>query len=188
MQPTTTTSTIYQTLTAEHLQNTTMSAYIIPIVLLLAVSALVLTWFYRNTIVRTIGWLSASAAAIALVAIIVILLLQKVPLVFSPPQLLEPLWHSYKVTFIEPSSGRTIDPSRATITTSEGESYTMLRAVWRGDKTTFDTSWSWTQANLERPDHLFRDDRGVGVIKRGHRAILAPSYLGTIFAVGGLNC
>jgi endoglucanase len=85
----------------------------------------------------------------------VIFLLQKVPLVFSPPQLLEPLWHSYKVTFIEPSSGRTIDPNRSTITTSEGESYTMLRAVWRGDKTTFDSSWAWTQANLERPDHLF---------------------------------
>jgi endo-1,4-beta-D-glucanase Y len=31
----------------------------------------------------------------------------------------------------------------------------MLRAVWQGDKQTFDESWSWTQHNIERTDHLF---------------------------------
>lgn len=76
----------------------------------------------------------------------------EVSLVFTPTQVLGGSWENYKKEYIEASSGRTIDYSQNDITTSEGESYTMLRAVWEGDKTTFDTSWTWTKDNLKRPN------------------------------------
>ena len=41
------------------------------------------------------------------------------------------------------------DPTRGGITTSEGQSYAMLRAVWMGDETTLDTVWRWTASNLQ---------------------------------------
>ncbi|MBI5003961.1 hypothetical protein HZC00_02615 [Candidatus Kaiserbacteria bacterium] len=75
-------------------------------------------------------------------------------LVFSPPQMLSALWNSYKKVYVA-SDGRTIDPGHNNTTTSEGQSYTMMRAVWMGDKETFDTSWGWTHRALERPDHVF---------------------------------
>lgn len=79
------------------------------------------------------------------------------PLVFTPEQILNSTWLNYKDSYIEASSGRTLDKQRDNITTSEGESYTMLRAVWLGDKTTFDSSWSWTKDNLQHKtgDKLF---------------------------------
>jgi endo-1,4-beta-D-glucanase Y len=69
---------------------------------------------------------------------------------------LQDIWANYKTRYIEPSSGRTYDPNTNDITTTEGESYTMLRAVWMDDKTTFDQSYTFTKDNLRRPnDHLF---------------------------------
>lgn len=42
------------------------------------------------------------------------------------------------------------------ITTSEGQSYAMLRAVWANDPATFEAVWAWTRNNLRvRGDHLF---------------------------------
>lgn len=81
----------------------------------------------------------------------------EVPIVFSPTQILNATWLNYKNGFLEAGTGRTLDPSRNDVTTSEGESYTMLRAVWLGDKTTFDQSWTWTEDNLQHKtgDHLF---------------------------------
>ncbi len=77
-------------------------------------------------------------------------------IVYSPAYMLNALWQSYKKNYIEQSSGRTLDTQRDNITTSEGQSYTMLRSVWADDKTTFDTSWNWTKQNLQRPgDNLF---------------------------------
>ena len=77
-------------------------------------------------------------------------------LIYSPSQTLAALWNTYKNTDLNPADGRTLDRSRDNITTSEGESYTMLRAVWMGDKETFDKEWQWTRGNLGRPnDHLF---------------------------------
>lgn len=77
---------------------------------------------------------------------------RNVPIVFSPTQILASTWAQYKKHYIEPASGRTLDPSRDNITTSEGQSYTMLRAVWQDDKQTFDKSWQWTKDNLWRPE------------------------------------
>jgi endoglucanase len=79
-----------------------------------------------------------------------------VPIVFADQQMLEATWREYKRTYIEQGSMRTFDPDRGGITTSEGQSYTMLRAVWLDDKPTFDASWKWTVETLQRPkDHLF---------------------------------
>jgi endoglucanase len=70
--------------------------------------------------------------------------------------MLNELWADYKVNNIEPNSNRTIDKSQNNITTSEGQSYTMLRAVWQDDRTTFDESWEFTKNNMQRPqDNLF---------------------------------
>lgn len=54
--------------------------------------------------------------------------------------------------YIEAGTNRTVDKQQQNITTSEGQSYTMLRAVWIDDKPTFDKSWNWTQANLKQPN------------------------------------
>jgi len=94
-----------------------------------------------------------------------------IPMVYSNNALLQELWNDYKVHNIEAGSYRTLDKSQNNITTSEGESYTMLRAVWMDDKTTFDQSWTFTQDNLQRADdHLMswkfgkRTDGGYGIL------------------------
>jgi endoglucanase len=79
-----------------------------------------------------------------------------IPLVFSPVQMQNVLWERYKTEYLEPETMRTLDKQRDNVTTSEGQSYTMLRAVWMSDKETFDASWQWTKDNLDRPnDRLF---------------------------------
>lgn len=92
-------------------------------------------------------------------------------LIFSPTQLLGATWENYKTEYLESGSRRTLDKQRKNITTSEGQSYTMLRAVWMGDKETFDISWQWTKDNLQHEeDHLFawlfgrRTDGTYGVL------------------------
>ncbi len=68
---------------------------------------------------------------------------------------LKEAWSGYKKAFIEPD-GRVIDPTRGGITTSEGQGYALLRAVWMGDQQAFDTVWNWTATNLQtRGDGLF---------------------------------
>jgi len=70
--------------------------------------------------------------------------------------MLNALWANYKNRFVEAESGRTLDPHREDVTTSESQSYTMLRAVWQDDKETFDMAWNWTKQHLDRPeDNLF---------------------------------
>jgi endo-1,4-beta-D-glucanase Y len=68
---------------------------------------------------------------------------------------LERLWQQYKTRYWEESSGRTRDTERDSATTSEGQSYTMLRAVWMDDRAVFDKTWQWTVQNLQRSDKLF---------------------------------
>ena len=76
-------------------------------------------------------------------------------IVFAPHTLLSGTWDAYKSEYWEASTGRTLDKQQNDITTSEGQSYTMLRAVWVSDKPTFDKSWAWTQQQLQRQDKLF---------------------------------
>lgn len=74
---------------------------------------------------------------------------------FSPYTLLTSSWEKYKIRFIN-KDGRVIDYSQNGITTSEGQSYAMLQAVWIDDKETFDLVWKWTKDTLKRPnDNLF---------------------------------
>jgi len=72
------------------------------------------------------------------------------PLLFSPKTMLVNLWERYKETYVGPD-GRTSDPDRNGATTSEAQSYTMLRAVWMDDQETFDRAWAWTREHLDRP-------------------------------------
>ena len=76
-------------------------------------------------------------------------------------QLLAALWVSYKQTIWIRASGRTADEQNHSVTTSEGQAYTLLRAAWSGDRPTFDAAWQWTAVNLQRPDKLFSWRWGV---------------------------
>jgi endo-1,4-beta-D-glucanase Y len=78
---------------------------------------------------------------------------RQIPIIFSPRNALFTLWQSYKQDYLEPDTYRTLDKQKDFITTSEGESYTMLRSVWLDDKDTFDKSWKWTKDNLQRDDN-----------------------------------
>ena len=70
---------------------------------------------------------------------------------FSSHTILTSSWEKYKEQFILPE-GRVVDYTQQEITTSEGQSYALLRAVWVDDKDTFDRVWKWTQDNLRRDD------------------------------------
>ncbi len=90
---------------------------------------------------------------------------------FSNNEMLSGLWQRYVQTYIEPGSGRVLDRQQNDLTTSEGQSYAMLRAVWQDDRATFDRVWGFTQQALDRPDdHLFawkfgqRPDGSSGVL------------------------
>ena len=77
------------------------------------------------------------------------------PLIFSKSDTLLELYHNSMTNTIEPNSGRTLDKQQQNITTSEGESYTLLRAVYVDDQKQYDASLQWTKDNLQRSDHLF---------------------------------
>lgn len=91
--------------------------------------------------------------------------------VFSEKTMLEHLWRDYKAEYIS-DDFRTLDKDNNSITTSEGQSYSMLRAVWQDDKETFDSVWKWTKDILWKDDNrlfawLFgeREDGTYGVIE-----------------------
>ncbi len=77
---------------------------------------------------------------------------RQVPLIFSQREVLENTWDAYKTSTLESGTGRTLDKSQNNLTTSEGQSYTMLRAVWMDDKETFDSSLNFTQTILKHKD------------------------------------
>ena len=91
------------------------------------------------------------------------------PIVVSDKTVLVDLWRVYRDIHLEEGTGRTIDHQAGGITTSEGQSYTMLRAVWMDDQPTFAQSWQWTKDNLQREDRLLawkfgeRSDGSFGV-------------------------
>lgn len=79
-----------------------------------------------------------------------------IPLVFSTRGMVNALWQNYKADFLEEGTARTLDKHQDNITTSEGQSYTMMRAVQMDDQTTFDQAYQWTKDNLGRDeDRLF---------------------------------
>ncbi|OGM58418.1 hypothetical protein A2955_05155 [Candidatus Woesebacteria bacterium RIFCSPLOWO2_01_FULL_37_19] len=56
-------------------------------------------------------------------------------------------WKFYKKNFIK-SYGQIVDQETGK-TTSEGQSYAMLKAVWMGDKAAFDGVWAWTRDHMQ---------------------------------------
>lgn len=70
-------------------------------------------------------------------------------------EILEKSWQVYKEKFIQ-KDGRTIEWKREQITTSEGQSYAMLRSVWMNDRPTFDLAYRWANENMRlRGDSLY---------------------------------
>jgi endoglucanase len=64
-------------------------------------------------------------------------------------------WQQYRQAFIQ-ADGRVIDHQAMAISTSEGQAYAMLRALWVNDAETFSSVWTWGQHNLAvRGDHLW---------------------------------
>ncbi len=62
--------------------------------------------------------------------------------------ILEDSWNFYKKNFIK-SYGQVIDPQQNNNTTSEAQSYALLRAVYMNDKNTFDGVWNWTKDHMQ---------------------------------------
>jgi endoglucanase len=81
--------------------------------------------------------------------------------------ILKESWNAYVQRFVQ-ADGRVIDYSASDISTSEGQAYAMLRAVWIGDRASFDKTFSWARNNLNsgvRSDNLWawkwgKDPRG----------------------------
>ncbi len=66
---------------------------------------------------------------------------------------LSALWSLYRYTHV--IGGRVVAHDEGGVTTSEGQAYAMLRAVWANDRATFDEVWRWTRENLQvRGDRL----------------------------------
>jgi cellulose synthase (UDP-forming) len=66
---------------------------------------------------------------------------------------LSAVWSAYRWKMIE--GGRAVARDEGGITTSEGQSYALLRAVWADDRATFEEVWRWTREHLQsRPDRL----------------------------------
>jgi endo-1,4-beta-D-glucanase Y len=75
----------------------------------------------------------------------------------SPSPTLNQSWQAYVRRFIQ-ADGRVIDHQRGGISMSEGQAYTMLRAVWMQDRAVFDRTYSWALNNLNsriRTDRLW---------------------------------
>jgi len=58
-------------------------------------------------------------------------------------------WSAFQARFME-ADGRVVDPKAGGITTSEGQAYAMLRAVWMGDRPVFDRAYAWAVEHLNR--------------------------------------
>lgn len=58
-------------------------------------------------------------------------------------------WEYYKTNFIK--DGQVIDLETG-VTTSEGQSYALLRSVWMDDQTEYDKVYSWLANNLSLPE------------------------------------
>lgn len=92
----------------------------------------------------------------------------------APPKRLQESWDAYRQRFVQ-TDGRVIDWESDERTTSEGQAYAMLRAVFMDDPVTFARTLKWAEDNLRRQgsgkleDHLWvwkwgKDDQKKWVI------------------------
>jgi endo-1,4-beta-D-glucanase Y len=97
---------------------------------------------------------------------------------------LQKSWEGYKQGFVG-QDGRVSDPTRGGVTTSEGQSYALLRAAWQGDRPAFDTVWHWTAANLQvRGDGLFASLWGGGAVQDHNTATDADTDIALALLFG----
>jgi endoglucanase len=92
------------------------------------------------------------------------------------PPVLQESWNAYVQRFVQ-RDGRVIDHKAAGISTSEGQAYAMLRAVWLGDRSTFDVTNTWAKNNLNsgiRHDSLWAWKWGKD--KNGEWHVLDPAF------------
>lgn len=71
----------------------------------------------------------------------------------QPHQVLSSSWYSYKDHFL--AGGKSVDPQNNNHTTSQSQSYGMLRAVWMNDQAAFTQLYKWTFANLQNSTNTF---------------------------------
>jgi endoglucanase len=64
-------------------------------------------------------------------------------------ELFQQSWQAYRERFIQ-GDGRIIDREAEDRSTSEGQAYALLRAVWIDDRQTFDRVLQWSETNLQR--------------------------------------
>jgi endoglucanase len=69
-----------------------------------------------------------------------------------PRRVLRSSWDSYARNFI--TNGRVFDPQFKN-TTSEGQAYALLRAVWINDKPNFEKIYTWSNKNLRQENNLY---------------------------------
>lgn len=67
------------------------------------------------------------------------------------PRLLQETWATYLRTSVR-RSGRVVDAKGGGVTTSEGQAYALLRAVWADDPTAFSRIHRWTLRHLQAGD------------------------------------
>ena len=75
----------------------------------------------------------------------------------SQDEVLRQSWAAYVRRFVQ-ADGRVVDPKAGGTTTSEGQAYAMLRAVWMEDRPLFDRTLTWATEHLNhgvRQDHLW---------------------------------
>lgn len=72
--------------------------------------------------------------------------------------LLQQSWVAYRQRFIQ-ADGRVIDRESGDRSTSEGQAYAMLRAVFSDDPTTFAKTLNWSENNLQRQTGGKRSDQ-----------------------------
>src|SRR5262245_10478188 len=71
------------------------------------------------------------------------------PVAAQADDVLRTTWSAYVRRFVH-EDGRVVDPKAGGITTSEGQAYAMLRAVWVEDRAVFDRALSWAVEHLNR--------------------------------------
>ncbi len=89
------------------------------------------------------------------------------------PDDLRDAWAAYVRVYVQPD-GRVADPSTADATTSEGQSYGLVRAVWMDDRETFDRLLVWTRDNLQSGDATKLPAWKWGQHPAGEWAVLDP--------------
>ncbi|WP_413692625.1 glycosyl hydrolase family 8 [Psychromonas sp. KJ10-2] len=65
-------------------------------------------------------------------------------------------WIAYKEQFIK--NGQVIDQENNNLSTSEGQGFALLFAVFSNDRKQFEKVWAWTQQHMQRKDYLFRGE------------------------------